>query len=216
MMDSPITILLVDDHQIFRDGLKGILQGVPGIEVIGEASDGWEAWEWMTENQVDLIVTDIQMSPMDGIAFTERVKLNLPDQRVLVLSMYDDVSVVQRIFEVEADGYILKNSGRDEFLTAINRIHEGSSFYNREVMDILMQDLPKVKQSTDLPEILTARELEILTMICEELSTKEIADKLFLSPRTVETHRKNILQKTGVKTLVGLVKLAFASNILHS
>lgn len=215
-MDSPITILLVDDHQIFRDGLKGILESVPGIQVIGEASDGWEAWEWISAHQVDLVVTDIQMQPMDGIAFTERVKINHPDQKVLVLSMYDDVSVVQRIFEAEADGYILKNSGRDEFLTAIRRIHEGTSFYNREVMDILMQDLPKTKQRTDLAAVLTARELEILTMICEELSTKEIADKLFLSPRTIETHRKNLLQKTGVKTLVGLVKLAFAYNLLDA
>lgn len=205
----PITIFLVDDHAIFLDGLRGILESIPELEILGQANDGWEAWDWLQENQVDLLLTDIQMPKMDGVELTQKVKAQHPDQKVLVLSMFDDYSVVESIFEAEAEGYVLKNSGRDELLKAINRIYGGSSHYSKEVMQILMEEHPKETSLPDAEDVLSPREIEVLSLICEELSTREIAEKLFLSPRTVDTHRKNILQKTGAQTLVGLVKWAF-------
>ncbi len=208
-MSTTISLFLVDDHEIFLDGLKGILDTSPELEVLGQARDGWDAWDWLQDHPVDLLVTDIHMPKMDGVELTEKIKAHRPDQKVLILSMYDDYSVIERIFDAEAEGYVLKNAGRDEFLKAIDRIHSGSAYYSQEVMQILMEERRSPTASPDISDILTAREVEILTLICTELSTKEIAEKLFLSPRTVETHRKNILQKTGVKTLVGLVKLAF-------
>lgn len=214
-METPVSILLVDDHQIFREGLKGILSDVSGITVTGEASDGWEAWQWLRENQADIVVTDISMKEMDGIDLTRRIKAEMPEQKVLVLSMYDDVSIIQEIFEAEADGYVLKNSGRNEFLTAINRIQAGNPYYSREVLDLLLKQNHKPEETQDtLTEILSPREVEILGLICEEYSTKEIAEKLFLSPRTVDSHRQAILRKTEARTLVGLVKVAYRYGLL--
>jgi DNA-binding NarL/FixJ family response regulator len=204
-----ISLYLVDDHAIFLDGLSGILQSVPELEIVGQGRNGWEAWDWLQENQVDLLLTDIHMPEMDGVELTQKVKEQNPDQKVLVLSMYDDHSVVESIFEAEAEGYVLKNSGRDELLKAITRIHAGSSHYSKEVMNILMEDRPMEASLPVIEDVLSPREIEVLSLICEELSTKEIAEKLFLSPRTVDTHRKHILQKTGMQTLVGLVKWAF-------
>ena len=213
---TPISLFLADDHEIFLDGLKGILSSAPELEVVGQARDGWGAWDWLQTNTVDLLVTDIHMPKMDGVELTQKVKAFNPDQKVLILSMYDDYSIIESIFDAEAEGYVLKNSGRDEFLKAIQRIHAGSSYYSREVMNILMEDRPPENTAPSIEGILSPREIEVLSLVCEELSTKEIAEKLFLSPRTVDTHRKNILQKTGEKTLVGLVKLAFKYGLVKS
>ena len=215
-MSGSISLFLVDDHEIFLDGLKGILQSSPELNVVGQARNGWGAWDWLQENEVDLLVTDIHMPEMDGVELTEKIKAHNPDQKVLILSMYDDYSVIERIFDAEAEGYVLKNAGRDEFLKAIDRINGGSSYYSQEVMQILMTERRNKTAAPDISKLLSPREIEILTLICAELSTKEIAAKLFLSPRTVETHRKNILQKTGVKTLVGLVKLAFQYGLVRN
>jgi DNA-binding NarL/FixJ family response regulator len=212
----PITIFLVDDHAIFLDGLRGILESVPELEILGQANDGWEAWDWLQENEVDLLMTDIQMPHLDGMELTQKVKARNPDQKVLVLSMFDDYSVVEGIFEAEAEGYVLKNSGRDELLQAIHRIQAGSSHYSKEVMQILMEEHPAEASLPQAEDVLSPREIEVLSLVCEELSTKEIAEKLFLSPRTVDTHRKHILQKTGMQTLVGLVKWAFRYGLVNA
>ena len=216
LLMTPISLFLTDDHEIFLDGLKGILSSAPELEVVGQARDGWGAWDWLQNNTVDLLVTDIHMPGMDGVELTQKVKAFNPEQKVLILSMYDDYSIIESIFDAEAEGYVLKNSGRDEFLKAIQRIHAGSSYYSREVMNILMEDRPPESSAPSIGEVLSPREIEVLSLVCEELSTKEIAEKLFLSPRTVDTHRKNILQKTGEKTLVGLVKLAFKYGLVKS
>ena len=212
----PISLFLVDDHEIFLDGLRGILQSIPDLEIVGQGRNGWEAWDWLQKNQVDLLLTDIHMPEMDGVELTQKVKAHNPDQKVLVLSMYDDYSVIESIFEAEAEGYVLKNSGRDELLKAITRIHAGSSHYSKEVMNILMEDRPMEASLPVIEDVLSPREIEVLALICEELSTKEIAEKLFLSPRTVDTHRKHILQKTGMQTLVGLVKWAFRYGLVSA
>lgn len=211
-----ISLFLVDDHEIFLDGLCGILQSIPDLEIVGQGRNGWEAWDWLQENQVDLLLTDIHMPEMDGVELTQKVKAQNPDQKVLVLSMYDDYSVIESIFDAEAEGYILKNSGRDELLKAITRIHAGSSHYSKEVMNILMEDRPMEASLLVIEEVLSPREIEVLALICEEFSTKEIAEKLFLSPRTVDTHRKHILQKTEMQTLVGLVKWSFRYGLVSA
>ncbi len=213
-MEPPITLLLADDHEIFLDGLKGILQQEAGFEVTGLARNGYEALDALTEGTVDVLITDINMPKCDGIALTQAIKAQNPSQKVLILSMYDDYSIIQSIFDAEAEGYVLKNSGRDELVRAIKRIYAGSSYYSKEVLDILMEDQPTKPERPAIEEVLSPRETEVLSLICQELSTKEIAEKLFLSPRTVDTHRKHILQKTGAKTLVGLVKFSFAYGLV--
>ncbi|MCD6660575.1 MAG: response regulator transcription factor [Lentimicrobium sp.] len=208
-----IRVLIADDHQMFLDGLKALLKREKNIQVIGEVSNGTQALEFIKKNTPDLLITDISMPGMSGVELTREVKHRYPEVKVLVLTMYNDKEIVGEILMSEAEGYILKNTGRQELSNAINRIIDNSTYYSNEVLNIMMTRMKKQKSIEKNTALLTPREIEIIKLIMEELSSEEIADKLFISKRTVDTHRKNIIQKTNTKTLVGLLKFAIENNL---
>lgn len=160
-----------------------------------------------------MLITDISMPGVSGIELTRWVKQNYPEIKVLVLTMYNDREIVNEILMSEAEGYILKNTGKQELINAINRINDNSTYYSTEVLNIMMTRLKKQKSIEENIAILTPREIEILRLIMEEFSSEEIADKLFISKHTVDTHRKNIIQKTNTRTIVGLLKFAIENNL---
>jgi len=208
-----IRVLIADDHQMFIDGLKALLRREKNIQIIGEVSNGIQALEFIRKNQPDLLITDISMPGMSGVELTREVKLHFPEIKILVLTMYNDREIVGEILMSEAEGYILKNTGRQELSNAINRIIDNSTYYSNEVLNIMMTRMKKQKNIEKNTAQLTPREIEIIKLIMEELSSEEIADKLFISKRTVDTHRKNIIQKTNTRTLVGLLKFAIENNL---
>lgn len=208
-----IRILIADDHQMFIDGLKSLLKREKNFQIIGEVSSGGQAVEFIGKTQPDLLITDISMPGMSGVELTRWVKQNYPDIKVLVLTMYNDREIINEILMSEAEGYILKNTGKQELISAINRINDNSTFYSTEVLNTMMTRLKKQKAIDKNTALLTPREIEIVKLIMEELSSEEIADKLFISKRTVDTHRKNIIAKTNTRTIVGLLKFAIENNL---
>lgn len=213
--NKPVSILIADDHQMFIDGLKALLKREKNIVIAGEVSNGLDALEFIRKKQPDLLITDISMPGMSGVELTRQVKLNYPDVKVLVLSMYNDREIVSEILMSEAEGYILKNTGRRELINAIERIADNSTYYSNDVLNIMMTRLKKQKIIEKNTALLTTREIEIVKLIMEELSSEEIAEKLFISKRTVDTHRKNIIQKTNTRTLVGLIKFALENSLVE-
>jgi DNA-binding NarL/FixJ family response regulator len=204
-------ILIVDDHQMFIDGIKVHLKKHQRINRIYEALNGKAALEVIKEQKPDLIITDIKMPEMTGLELIPIIKANYTKLKILVLTMYNDKEIIREIIDSEADGYILKNTSKQELINAINKIADGGTYYNNEVVSIMMEDYKKEKS----PDIeLSERELEVLKLICQELTTAEIAKALFISPFTVETHRKHMLQKTHSKTVVGLIKYAIKFNLI--
>ena len=211
--NKPIRILIADDHQMFVDGLKALLKREKDLLVIGEVSSGDQAAEFISHNPPDLLITDISMPGMSGVELTCWVKQHHPEVKVLVLTMYNDREIVNEILMSEAEGCILKNTGKQELTNAIKRIADNSTYYSTEVLNIMMTRLKKHKTIEKNTSLLPPREIEIVKLIMEEYSSEEIAEKLFISKRTVDTHRKNIIQKTNTRTIVGLLKFAIENNL---
>jgi DNA-binding NarL/FixJ family response regulator len=213
-MDTTIqtlNILIVDDHQMFVDGIISLIRENSRINKIYKASNGKNALEIIKSQKIDLVITDLNMPEMSGLELTLHIKADHPEIKILVLTMYNDKPIVKEIIDTEAEGYILKNKGTSELENAIEKIADGGTYYSNEVYSILMEEhREKNKHKFELSE----RELEILKLICKEFSTSEIAEKLFISPTTVETHRRNMYQKTKSKNIVGLIKYAISSNLI--
>ena len=203
---NQVKLLLVDDHEIFLQGLEQLLSGSAEIEIIGTALDGLEAFEFIEDNQPDILLTDLNMPRMNGIELVKKVKSNFPEIKVLVLTMHNDRPTISEIMMAEAEGYVLKNSSKKELIKAIDRIQEGGTYYSNEVMSILLEKIQKEQKKLEAKHLLTARELEILGLIAQEKSSQEIANDLFISVRTVDTHRKNLLTKAETHTVIGLLK----------
>jgi len=208
-MDT-IKILLVDDHSMIRQGLKSFLDS-DGFKIIGEAANGAEALKFMAHKQVDVLVTDIMMPEMDGIELCKEVSKTYPSVNTLALTMMNENYNIKKMLNAGAKGYILKDCTQDELRNAIKAVSEGKTFYSQEVTSIIMEGLsaqpsPKARLVTEIP--LTKRENEILHLVCKEKSNQEIADELFISNRTVEAHKRNLLEKTGCKNIAGLVLYA--------
>ncbi len=208
-MKEPIRLLLVDDHELFLEGIVSLLDGVEGLEIVGTAGNGLEAIDKIATANPEIILADLNMPKMNGTELVYHVKSHHPDIKIIVLTMHDDRPTVTEIMMAEAEGYVLKNTDRKELVLAINRVADGSTYYCNTVMSILL-DKYKESQKPEGGSIqLTEREQEILQLIAQEKSSEEIADELFISRRTVETHRKNILKKTEVKGVVGLLKYGY-------
>jgi DNA-binding NarL/FixJ family response regulator len=214
-MCEPVNILLVDDHQMFIDGIKALLRNEKHFKIIDEALSGKTALEKIKSNEVDILITDISMPEMNGIELTKIVKKDYPQIKILVLSMYNDTNVANEIMMSEAEGFILKNTGKQELVSALESIANDGTFYSREVLLSMMAHLKKEKISEEETAPLTDRELEILQLICEELSSEQIAEKLFISKRTVDTHRQHIYEKTRCKTIISLIKFALRHNLVQ-
>ncbi len=206
---NPTRVLIVDDHQIVIDGIRSLLKNIEGIHVIGEALNGKEAWAILTQKPVDIIILDIEMPIMNGIELTHIVKQKYPDIKILILTMYDTPSFVQQAIEIEADGYILKNRGSEELEAALTALTNGEEYFGNEIHKTLRSAIRKKKQ-TDASKIqLTKREIDVLKLIAEGKTTPQIADILCIAHSTVETHRRNLIEKTQVKNASkGLIKFA--------
>lgn len=210
-----LKILVVDDHQILIDGITAMLQDLPGYDVVGKALDGISALTFLENNAIDIVITDLYMPKMTGIELTHKVKKAYPNIKVIALSVSYDVSIVHDLMDAGISGFILKTIGRDELIEAITTISSGKLYFSREVSNEILRSLSnKNNEETEENYRLTDREIEILKLISQELSNSEIAERLFISERTVETHRKNIYRKTNTKTIVGLIKYAVERKLI--
>ena len=210
-------ILLVDDHKIVRDGIRAQLTNNRKYQIIAEASDGQEALDFLEKSEPDLIIMDINMEGMDGITCTEQVVRLYPEVKVLALTMLTENQYIKQMLKAGASGYLLKNCEEEELKKAIDTICEGGTYYSPEVTRIIMKNLsgqkPLTNRSSSFQIPLTSREKEVLLLILKENSNKEIAEKLFISQRTVDAHKRNLLEKTGSKNIAGLVLFAVNNQV---
>lgn len=211
---NKLTIILVDDHQLFREGLKLLLQVNPKVGEIHQASNGAEFLKILQNITPDVVLMDIAMPEMDGIEATRLALQDFPDLKVIALSMFGDEGYYMKMIEAGAKGFILKNSDIDIVETAIENVVAGQNYFSSEVMANLVLNLNKKNAEEDKDE-LTERESEILYHICKGLSNQEIADTLFLSKRTVDKHRENILSKTNARNTAGLVMYAIKHGVIQ-
>jgi DNA-binding NarL/FixJ family response regulator len=211
-----INILLVDDHDIVRDGIRALLEDEIGFDITAEAESGEEAITACKGHDIDLVIMDINMPEMNGIEATQQIMDNLKDIKVLALTMMDEDEHIRKMIEAGASGYILKSSDKNELVDAITTILDGRHYFSDDATQSVMLDLVKSgtqKQDTD-PANLTDREIEVLELICKQLTNQQIAGKLHISIRTVDAHRRNLLQKTGAKNTAGLVTYAIRHQLV--
>lgn len=203
-------ILLVDDHTILLDGVKSLLSQEDDLQVVGQAGSAEAALEFLKKQDVELIITDYSMPGMDGLSLLNTVKRIAPNTKIILLSMHDEVHLVKEILKAGVNGYVLKKDTHKELLTAIRDVKHGKVYLSSDVNKLLIMNL----NNPDEGKLLSDREREILKLIAKEYTNKNIAEELFISERTVETHRKNIFKKTGTNSLVGLIKFAYANNLI--
>jgi DNA-binding NarL/FixJ family response regulator len=216
---NEIKIVLVDDHDIVRDGLKVLLMNLPDIKVIGEVSSGRELFNLLENIKPDIILMDIRLPKMSGIVVTEKVKTEYPDIKVIMLTASVDDKSISESFKAGALGYLPKNIKQMELIAAIREVYKGNKFLSKSISnDILNNYLSKNKPETlDQPKIeiaLSKREIEIIELFAEGYNYKEVADKLSISCNTVETHKKNIFEKLKINSIVDLVKYAIKNGII--
>lgn len=215
-MDT-IRILLADDHTVVRDGLRVLLERQPGFEIAGEASDGIEAVRIAEETSPDIVLMDIAMPLLNGIEATRRIVAKHPKTGVLILSMHHDESYVLRSLNAGARGYLVKDSAKGDLINGIRAVHEGRSFLSPKVSRLLQDDHLRRLQSKgidDSYELLTSREREILQLVAEGKTNKEIANVLNISPYTIDTHRTHILQKLNLHSAPELILYAVRKGII--
>jgi len=208
-------ILLVDDHTLFRNGLKMLLDTLPGYEVTGEASNGKEFLELIRKNKYDIIFLDIEMPEINGIEAAKRaIEIN-PALKIITLSMYGDEEYYDQMVDAGAKGFLLKNTNLQEVKTAIDTVLNGGNYFSQELMQNLLRNYKVTKELKETESDLSEREVEILLLISEGWSNQEIGDRLFISKRTVEKHRANILDKTNCKNTAGLVMYAIKNQLIE-
>lgn len=207
-----IKVLLADDHQIIIDGLRYILDQEETVEVVGEASNGQEVLDKLKNRKVDIVILDINMPILDGIDTMIKIRQSYPDIKVLMLTMYNNAEFVKKLNQAGADGFILKNTGKEELMSALNSLTEGKTYYGQEVTKTLLDSQNTSSQPQKVE--LTKREKEVLNLLADGFTTIEISEKLFISTHTVESHRKNLLSKFRIKNTTGLVKHAFQNGII--
>ena len=211
---SKTKILIVDDHKIVRDGIKSLLDGEKDFVIIGEASDGKEAISFLEDKNPTLIIMDINMPNMDGIEATRMIKAGFPSIKVLALTMVADSHKIRSMIEAGASGYILKSSNKEDLLTALQNVIKGQVHFSDEATKAILEEMinPNLKKSVGFE--ITDREKDVLKLIVDEYTNQEIAEKLFISVRTVDAHRRNLLQKIGAKNTAGLVKFAIENKLV--
>jgi DNA-binding NarL/FixJ family response regulator len=203
-------IVLVDDHTILLDGIRGLLERESDFQIAGTFPDAAKALEFLKHHDAELVITDFNMPGMDGLTFIHTLMRTKPAIKIIVLSMHDEVHLVKEILRTGVQGYLLKKDTHGELLKAIHEVLAGKVYLSSDINKMLIVNL----QHPEEGRLLTDREREILKLIAKEYSNKQIAEELFISERTVETHRKNIFRKTGTSSLVGLIKFAYANNLI--
>lgn len=213
-----IKIIVVDDHSFIIDGIKAMLGSEPDIEIIGSGSNGKEAIELNRKLSPDVIVMDISMPEMNGIDATKEIKSHNKKVQILALTQHEDSEYIFQFFKAGGEGYLLKNSKKEEFIEAIRTLMTGNHYFSKKISHLMINGFlsarnPDTSDKKDkIP--LTRREVQIIRLISNDLSNQEIADELNLSLRTVETHRRNIMQKLNVKSVVALVRYAIQHNMI--
>ena len=210
-MRDTIKVILADDHRIFRKGLKSLLSEKKNIEVLAEADNGDEALEAAKKYKPEIVVMDIAMPKMDGIEATRQIRERFPDTEVVVLSMHAKKAYIDQVLKAGAKGYVLKDSDEENLLSAIDTVHNGGYYLDSPIADQVLSDYFRGKSKRELKkqsDPLSEREREVLRLLAEGHSNQEVADTLYISRKTVENHRANIVRKTGIQGQVGLTKYA--------
>ncbi|MFT4760206.1 MAG: DNA-binding NarL/FixJ family response regulator [Paraglaciecola sp.] len=211
-----LRLLIADDHSMFADGIESILATESDIEVVGKCPDGNSVFNFLKEKTVDLILLDVNLPDMSGIEVSKKLNREYPEIKILAVSMFNEESFVTEILQHGASGYILKNTGKTELLKAIQTVNNGQSYFSKEVTQTIMGSLMKnknePKKKTKLK--ISRREKEVLQLIMQEFTTQEIANKLFVSIKTIESHRGSLLSKLNARNTAGLVRIAMEEEIL--
>lgn len=216
-LSTRVNLLLVDDHPLVIEGIKTLLRLDTAVRVVAQANSGPEALRRLREHpEVQVVLLDLHMPQMSGVELTQRIRAEHPGVRVLALSMFHDHTSVMQVLEAGGLGYLLKNTSKAELSAAIANVAAGRTHFSQEVGQTLLQNLEVPGQGNGAPVVveLTPREREILRLVADEKSNQAIAEALFISERTVETHRKNILTKTNCKSVVGLIQYAIKHKLL--
>jgi len=215
---SPIRVLLVDDHYIIRQGIAALLDNQPTLQVVGQADSGKEALEFLANNPADVVLMDIDMPGMSGIETTEHITRDYPDTKVLVLSIHDEEKFIAKVSQAGAHGYMLKNISKEHLIQGVEMVASGQYYFSREVLEIMMNHLSTADHhDDDFPSkrvVFTPREMDVIRLINAGRSNADIAEELFISTRTVDTHRRNILQKVGVTNSAALIRYVTELNLV--
>jgi two-component system response regulator NreC len=212
--ETPITIVLGDDHKVILRGLRAVLEAQPGFAVIGEASDGLKVAALVEKLKPDVLVLDLMMPGLGGFDVTRRVTKRLPKTRVVILTMYSSEPHVIEALRSGAMAYVVKDASAEELVTAIREAAAGRRFLSSPFSSELIESYLKRPGGTDPYETLTPREREVLHLVAEGLTSTEIAARLFISPRTAESHRANLMRKLGLRSRTDLVRFAFQRGIV--
>ena len=213
MKNAKITLGIVDDHQIVIDGLSSLLKGDEKFNFAFATTNSSEVPDLIKKHKIDILLTDVMMPNMPGNQLAKIVRRQFPDIRILALSMSGQGDMVNEMIEdADISGYVLKNIGKQELVKALEKIAGGGIYFSEEVLDELERTSNRKKQKEDAH--LTGREVEIIRLIEKEYNNKQIAETLFISERTVETHRKNIFRKTNTNSVIGLVKYAYEHKLI--
>ncbi len=212
-------ILIVDDHEVVRDGLRNILTSLDNISIAGEAGNGEDAVKMYSSLKPDLVIMDISMPGMNGIEATRVIKEKDPDARILILTMHDNQEYLNQIIRSGAKGFILKNTDKEELLDAVKTVASGDNFFSKDISKLIIDNYIRTAKETEkndgYKEVpLTKREIEILKLIASDYSNQEIANILYISYNTVDTHRKNIMHKLSIKNTAGLVRYAIEKGLI--
>lgn len=210
-VSAPIKLLLVDDHPLVRDGIRARFEADELIEVIGEAQNGQQALDFVSQQMPDVVLMDVSMPVMNGLEATQHLRHLYPTMPVLILSMHDSREYIQQLVQTGASGYVLKDVSSDELVRAIQTVYQGGSYFSAGVSQMLFQGQV---QASEQKQALTPREETVLRHLAEGSSNKEIARALDISVRTVETHRQNIKQKLDIHTAAGLARYAIEQGLV--
>ena len=210
-----IKLFIVDDHQMLIDGIKSLLNNESDFSIIGETNRASLAIALIKKNIPDIVLTDINMPEINGIELTRELKKLYPRIKIIALSMFGEKSTISEMLDAGASGYILKNTGKEELINALQKVASGGMFFSDEVSAEMMKAISEHGQKKEENKVyLTDREKEIVQLISKEYSNAQIGQTLFISERTVETHRKNIFRKANTKTVVGLMKFAIENKLI--
>ncbi len=213
-----IRVAIADDHAMFVDGIESILKMEDSIKVIDRCFDGQSVFNMLKKQAIDVLLLDINLPDLSGIEVSKRLNTEFPNVKVIALSMHNEESIVSEMLKNGARGYILKNTGREELVQAIHTVAEGLTYFSKAVTETIMGSLtkkPAAKKNFALAPKLSYREKQILSLIVKEYTNPEIAEQLFISLKTVETHRSNLISKLNVRNTAGLVRATIEYNLLE-
>lgn len=214
MTDPLIRIIIVDDHEIFRSGLRMVINRLGYAEVVAEAGNGLELLELLKTHETDLILMDIEMPIMNGIEATERVLEKFPNVKIIALTMYKDDAYIRSMIEAGVKGFLIKNIRKEVLDRAIQAVFHGKTYYSEELWDYFTKSIIKEEKPEESLGI-TKREMEVLMLLSEGLNNKEIADRLFVSERTIVGHKTNLMSKTNTKNTVSLLAYAIRNGLIE-